>query len=464
MTRRLLLAAAMTLGCVTGVASEPSAERAPKAASQPKVTSEQKAAPAQQSPLRIYLAKGEANACGEGCSEWIAVEGWFDRNAAERVSAFLKRHDARKPPVYFDSPGGSGAAAFAIGRQLRKLGFATGAAKTIPRGCTSADDSSKACSTAKHSPPAVVAQWRPDANCSSACVYALLGGKERHVPASARLGVHSAKLELTRRLPDGRVEQVTAQQAPSLHRTRADEINVLIRLYLREMGIDAALMEPIQKTPHEGVHYLSRDEIAAYGIDRSTYTETGWLSSQTAKGTTLLTKWIVELRGPDRKEYRTSIIALSCSQARRVTIVYLRGLASDEIGRSLAVTLWFGNEKVQLVSTGEGTKQAAADTGSLFSSIAGSMRLDSIETAAAQGVIRGLEADSNNDAKPRRNFELSTQGLLEGLKDLQGKCGAPPADWSNGASVPFAPTDAGSPGANTGLPYRVPLRPDRKRQ
>jgi len=35
----------------------------------------------QREPLTFFLAKGGRNACGPGCSEWIAAEGNFDKEA-----------------------------------------------------------------------------------------------------------------------------------------------------------------------------------------------------------------------------------------------------------------------------------------------------------------------------------------------------------------------------------------------
>ena len=35
-------------------------------------------------PIVFYLAKGEADACGPGCNEWIAAEGQIDAGAARR--------------------------------------------------------------------------------------------------------------------------------------------------------------------------------------------------------------------------------------------------------------------------------------------------------------------------------------------------------------------------------------------
>jgi hypothetical protein len=58
-------------------------------------------------PVVFYVAKGEPNACGPGCREWIAAEGTFDRDAPQRLRALLNRLGQRKLPIYFHSPGGS---------------------------------------------------------------------------------------------------------------------------------------------------------------------------------------------------------------------------------------------------------------------------------------------------------------------------------------------------------------------
>src|SRR5262249_61647097 len=65
-----------------------------------------KAAP--MPPIVFFTAKGEPNACGPGCSEWIAAEGTIDPGAEDRLRALLKRLGGRKPPIYFHSPGGPG--------------------------------------------------------------------------------------------------------------------------------------------------------------------------------------------------------------------------------------------------------------------------------------------------------------------------------------------------------------------
>src|SRR5258708_4985950 len=58
-------------------------------------------------PIVFFLAKGEPNACGPGCQEWIAADGTFDPGADGRLRALLKKLGGRKLPIFFHSPGGS---------------------------------------------------------------------------------------------------------------------------------------------------------------------------------------------------------------------------------------------------------------------------------------------------------------------------------------------------------------------
>src|SRR5438477_13006300 len=82
----------------------------------------------------FFLAKGEPNACGPGCSEWVAADCRFDLDAPDRLRALLKRFGGRKLPVYFRTPGGLMSSAIAIGRLMREKKLQTVVATTIPHG------------------------------------------------------------------------------------------------------------------------------------------------------------------------------------------------------------------------------------------------------------------------------------------------------------------------------------------
>jgi hypothetical protein len=411
MTRLVKLVAILAVaGCAAGVAAESHGrEQKP-----PQV--------AAKIPFQIYLAKGEANACGVGCREWIAVEGYFDGGAAERMRAFLKGQGTRKLPIYFHSPGGDVRVGMAIGRLLRERGLTAGVGTTIPRACMSANDQTAACRAAKWSGQAVAAEWRPDGACNSACVYALIGAKVRQVPPTARLGIHSVKLMIFRKYSDGRVQWMTAKQAPSLHKTKASQLNAQLRRYVRDMGVNVMLFDAAAKIPHEQVYYLSRDEIASYGIDRRQYVETPWFVIQSVNNTIRVGKAIVQARGPEHKDYRASIVLLACSRAQRAAILYLRGLASDEVGRPVTATFLIGSHKTRLFLTGAGIKQDAIDNGALFSRGRSSVPFNELEVAATAEAINVAETDPVDATRPPRVVTLSTHGLPGAVRTLRDGC------------------------------------------
>lgn len=436
-----VIAAALTLAYGADAGAQPQTQ---KATADQKAAPAKKAAPAPQPPLHIYLAKGEPNACGEGCSEWIAVEGRFDIDAAGRVNAFFKRHGGRKLPVYFHSPGGVGPAAYAIGRQLRKLGITTGAGKTIPQGCASADDRSNGCNAAKRSAQAVVAEWRPDATCSSACIWALIGGRVRHVPPSAQLGVHAAKLTLRHKYPDTHVEMLAAKRLAASYKSRMAEVDAQARRYIREMGIDDALLDAALKVPHDTIRYLSRNEIAGYGIDRREFLETRWLPVQQSIMRVHVHKWIVVAKGADRKDYRASLLALACSQSQweHARMTYSRGLS--EAGRSVSAMISIGGHKAVFSLSGRLTQ-----VGNLFdagsSASVDNVPFDQIEAAAAAGAIKVVEIDPLAVEAQPQAYQLSTHGLIEGLRMLRSQCApsaprAPQVGGPNGPSMPSIPS------------------------
>ena len=86
-------------------------------------------------PLILFVAKGAANACGPGCSEWIAAEGLFDFDAPQRLRDFLTTLPRRDLPVFFNSDGGKVKSGMEIGRLLRDHRMTVGIGRTVPDGC-----------------------------------------------------------------------------------------------------------------------------------------------------------------------------------------------------------------------------------------------------------------------------------------------------------------------------------------
>jgi hypothetical protein len=77
---------------------------------------------------------GEPNACGGGCTEWIAGQGQFDEGAAQRFREFLAVLAKRDLPTFFNSDGGVVSQAVQIGLILRENRMTAGVARTVPEG------------------------------------------------------------------------------------------------------------------------------------------------------------------------------------------------------------------------------------------------------------------------------------------------------------------------------------------
>lgn len=369
----------------------------------------------------FYLAKGEADACGPGCSEWIAAEGGFDIGAPQRLRALLARLGKRKLPIFFHSPGGLASQAMDIGRLLRGRQMTAGVSRTIPAGCIGASDDS--CRALKRSGQPLDAELSNVAGCNSACVIALIGAKVRQVPPGARLGVHAGKP--VRLYPDGRVK--AALPSDNSHQSKAQ-----IRSYYKEMQIATGLFDLGAKVPHEQVDYLSRDEIATFGIDTREFLESRWMEEGQPPSTM---KLVVEAKGPGRKEFRTSIIKLACAGPRRIRIGYFRGLASDEIGATRSIKFAIGDRDFSFAPKGSVTKIDSIEPGGSFDVRFKYEPFELFEAAATRDGIDVIESDPTDSARASRVTKLSSGGLSKALQGLQKECGAQPKSFDAAPAV-----------------------------
>ncbi len=294
----------------------------------------------------FYVAKGEPNACGPGCREWIVAEGAIDRDAPVRLRALLNRLGQRKLPIYFHSPGGSVDGGLAIGRLMRERRMTAGVGRTIPRGCDPLQEQEAACEDVKRTGRELLAELRSARTlCNSACVYALIGASVREVGAGARIGVHEIALgRFDERGQPAPLDRKTLS-AEQLRQLRAEEAR--IARYVAEMGIDKALFEAATQIVHERIRYLSHDEIARFGIDRREFHESRWMVDEGPPGPLAVIKFVVEAKGGARanekggeaKQYRTTFIRLTCRRnAAEIGVEYGRELASSDRPGSIAVT------------------------------------------------------------------------------------------------------------------------------
>ena len=371
-------------------------------------------------PLVFYVAKGEPNACGDGCDTWIAAEGAFDMGAAKRFRDFLKRQGDRKLPVYFHSPGGIAGQAMDMGRLMRQRKMTAGVARTIPQGCDPTKDKDEPCDALKRSGRELPAELRSARTlCNSACVYALIGAVARQVAPGARLGVHASKVLSYRGAYGKSVRPGTAAQIR--------EHNAELRRYILEMGIDAALHDAAEEISHERVRYLSRDEIARFRIDTREFQDSRWMVDEGPPGPMAIIKFVTEAKGPDSKEYRVSRIRMSCVNKDFLLMEYGRELGSDEKSGPL-LTLAAGEQKLNLEMrrgrTVVGYNNISMDDRSVRLPVAflkSAAAADNIEIAEGTVLtVVGWELPQNS--KPKSVVKLSTAGLSGSLDALLERC------------------------------------------
>jgi hypothetical protein len=206
-------------------------------------------------PMIFVVATGEANACGRGCSEWIAGEGQFDEGAAQRFRKFLAVLAKRDLPIFFNSDGGLVSQAVQIGLLLRENRMTAGVARTVPQGCQPGFPLNDACRRLMQSKREHKARlYFGGARCGSACVYTMVGASTRHVDPGATLRINSGV-------------------GPEVDKTEN-----FLRRYVVGMGVNPALVDAAAKIPSRTSRDLSRGEMEQLGIETRGVHETPWFA------------------------------------------------------------------------------------------------------------------------------------------------------------------------------------------
>ena len=276
-----------------------------------------KAAP--MADMAFYLARGEADACGRACNEWIAAEGKIDVGAAQRLRRLLAKLGHHRPPIFFHSPGGSITGSLALGRLIRGEKLVAGVARTIPRGCDRDNFHDETCDALKRSGRELKSEFDTDITmCNSGCVYALIGGTARLVPPWVKLGIHDVGLD---------PEKITPRSASLAEVKRAAHVRILE--YVRDMGIDKALLTAASAVPNESMRLLERDELARFGIDRREFGETVWHFAD--KPTVAISKrFFVRTDNGDRPRYRNGYVRLDCRSGREIGLTFAQQRDSSD--------------------------------------------------------------------------------------------------------------------------------------
>ena len=185
----------------------------------------------------FYVAHGAPGACGQGCSDWIAAEGTVQWDTHKRLIAILDRNAGHKLPVVIHASGNSNLnVAISLGRIMHDRGVDATAGTTVVDACNGKADAE--CFALKRPGGPLDAKLNiTDQSCDLGCVLMLVGGIHHSLPTGAHvlLGGMAIHNRLAPNVSDERRQGLTTLFGEQF------------RLYLREMNVDPALLDIVDK-------------------------------------------------------------------------------------------------------------------------------------------------------------------------------------------------------------------------
>jgi hypothetical protein len=341
-------------------------------------------------PMIFVVATGEPNACGRGCSEWIAAQGQFDEGAAQRFREFLAVSAKRDLPIFFHSDGGLVSQAVLIGVLLRENRMTAGVARTVPEGCRLGfplDDGCRRLMQSKREHKARL--YFGGARCGSACVYAIVGASTRHVDPGATLRIHSGL-------------------GPEI-----DKAENFLRRYVLGMGVDPALVDAAAEIPSRTFRGLSRGEMERFGIETRGVHETPWFAYNGPAGEFALLKSVTFPTGDKGDEYRTSTVGLACSPFHpSIRFTYHQELTAKESRTPPMIRVKIGDSLIDLTTLNleKGLAEKSFD-----------LDLRQLQSAIGIGTFE-ITVDQSMIKKPSIVVKFSTLGLSASIAALESKC------------------------------------------
>jgi hypothetical protein len=265
-------------------------------------------------PMVFYEAHGDADACGPGCSEWIAAEGEIDNGSANRLQHLLRQLKGARVPIFFHSPGGKVITSMELGRLMRARQLTVSVGHTIPLDCDPDSTGEKSCEAKIRAGQPIEAELDLRTTmCNSACVYAMAGGAVRLIPPWVKLGIHDIGVDPSH------------QNGRSIRAIKFVEESVKVRLhnYLHLMGIDDQLLYKAFAIPNASVGRLSRDDAVRFGLDRREFGETVWRFVD--KPRAAIIKLFFVRTGSEEPRYIDGLVNLSCAKGPSVRYVLAFG-------------------------------------------------------------------------------------------------------------------------------------------
>jgi hypothetical protein len=313
------------------------------------------ASPADEPPsMRFeWVREGPADVCGDRCRDWIAATGPITADSARDFDFFTDVRNVRGATIVLDSGGGSVLASLELGRRVRQLGMITTVGRTVKLPVQGAESQR--------------AKLSPRGECASMCVFVLLGGVQRKVPAEARILVHQI-------WPGGKRYDASAETYTAEEMVRIQRDVGRIARYTVEMGGDIELFELAMRIPPwEKLRALTAPELRRMRLQTNDTVaeaptsgavtaaranpaqparapENGWVAVEAATQRTLVRSHPLTIEGDEVGRFELS---LSCSdKAGSYRIAYhetrLVGDADEAAERLKEVVLWVAGERFVL--------------------------------------------------------------------------------------------------------------------
>jgi hypothetical protein len=191
-------------------------------------------------PMAFTWYDARSSACESDCGNWIGAVGVITADTPANFDAFVKDRNLGGVTMVLDSSGGSVLDAIALGRRWRDLGLKTAVGMVIERAPVGGG---------------VERDILPNAYCESMCVFLLLSGQTRTIPAGAHVRVH--QIWMGDRAEDAKAANYSAQDMMIVER----DIGRLAK-YTFEMGGSGDLLSlALSVPPWESLHELTAAEL-----------------------------------------------------------------------------------------------------------------------------------------------------------------------------------------------------------
>jgi hypothetical protein len=308
---------------------------------------------------------------GAASRSWtIFLDGRIDEGAAERLRDELARREIESARVFLNSPGGLLAEGMELGRLIRPRGFSTYIGRQGGNGTEALAGS-----------------------CSSACVFAFIGGVYRFALPQSRIGVH-------------RFSSVSPADAdPDM----AQVVSAAIIKYIKEMDVDVDLFDRMSRRGKEQILILSEKDLQQLRVVNAGRQPADW-SIEASDGT-------LYLNGAQQTSSGMGAISFSCKDGQVLfrPIVDVNDDAAAAVDFVVRHSIRFGSSLDPLAEAVEPMRVQDGHASALF--VLGQDQISRLQGSASVGYAAQLR-DLTNFA----NFSVDTGGNVEKIRKFLKNC------------------------------------------